>query len=42
MIAGENSREIDEATKEWEHEVLQNTMDKELNELNKQLEQKEV
>ncbi|KAF3438996.1 hypothetical protein FNV43_RR17271 [Rhamnella rubrinervis] len=40
-VSGENSREIDEATKEWEHEILQNTMDKELNELNKHLEQKE-
>ncbi|GMH04008.1 hypothetical protein Nepgr_005847 [Nepenthes gracilis] len=36
-----SSREIDEAAKEWEHKVLQNTMDKELNELNKRLEQKE-
>ncbi|KAL9269949.1 Kinesin-like protein [Drosera capensis] len=36
------SREIDEETaKEWEHKVLQTTMDKELNDLNKRLEQKE-
>ncbi|GAB2293800.1 Kinesin-like protein KIN-4A [Dionaea muscipula] len=36
------SREIDEeAAKEWEHKALQNTMDQELNELNKRLEQKE-
>ncbi|KAL5753019.1 hypothetical protein ACOSP7_023194 [Xanthoceras sorbifolium] len=40
-ISGENSREIDEVTKEWEHAVWRNTMDKELNELNKCLEQKE-
>lgn len=30
------------AAREWEHALLQNTMDKELNELNKRLEQKEV
>lgn len=42
-IAGVNSKEIDEeAAKEWEHTMLQNTMGKELNELNKRLEQKEV
>nr|CAN79643.1 hypothetical protein VITISV_027461 [Vitis vinifera] len=36
------SREMDEvAAREWEHALLQNTMDKELNELNKRLEQKE-
>ncbi|OVA15880.1 Kinesin [Macleaya cordata] len=41
-IAGDNSKEIDEeVAKEWEHTLLQNTMDKELNELNKRLEQKE-
>ncbi|XP_048335456.1 kinesin-like protein KIN-4A [Ziziphus jujuba] len=40
-VSAEDSREIDEAAKEWEHEVLQSTMDKELNELNKRLEQKE-
>lgn len=38
-----DSKEIDEeAAKEWEHKLLQDTMDKELNELNKRLEQKEV
>lgn len=31
----------DEATKEWEHTLLQDSMDKELNELNRRLEQKE-
>lgn len=37
-----DSKEIDEeAAKEWEHKLLQDTMDKELNELNKRLEQKE-
>ncbi|KAJ9670653.1 hypothetical protein PVL29_026915 [Vitis rotundifolia] len=42
VISGENSREMDEvAEREWEHALLQNTMDKELNELNKRLEQKE-
>ncbi|XP_042507503.1 kinesin-like protein KIN-4A isoform X2 [Macadamia integrifolia] len=42
IIAGDNSKEIDEeVAKEWEHTLLQNTMDKELNELNKRLEQKE-
>jgi hypothetical protein len=41
-LAGD-SREIDEeVAKEWEHTLLQNTMDKELNELNKRLEEKEV
>ncbi|XP_047157412.1 kinesin-like protein KIN-4A isoform X1 [Vigna umbellata] len=40
-ISGEDSRETDEAEKELEHVLLQNTMDKELNELNKRLEQKE-
>ncbi|XP_022768719.1 kinesin-like protein KIN-4A isoform X1 [Durio zibethinus] len=41
MIAGD-SREIDEeADKEWEHTLLQNTMDKELHELNRRLEEKE-
>lgn len=38
-----DSKDIDEeAAKEWEHKVLQNTMDKELIELNKRLQQKEV
>ncbi|XP_028764119.1 kinesin-like protein KIN-4A isoform X2 [Neltuma alba] len=40
-ISEENSIESDEATKELEHALLQNTMDKEMNELNKRLEQKE-
>lgn len=41
-ISGDSSKEIDdEVEKEWEHTLLQNTMDKELNELNKRLEQKE-
>ncbi|KAK9109273.1 hypothetical protein Sjap_017333 [Stephania japonica] len=41
-LTGDNSKEIDdEVAKEWEHTLLQNTMDKELNELNKRLEQKE-
>ncbi|KAG8494129.1 hypothetical protein CXB51_011854 [Gossypium anomalum] len=40
MIA--DSREVDEAAaKEWEHTLLQNTMDKELHELNRRLEEKE-
>ncbi|XP_039122208.1 kinesin-like protein KIN-4A isoform X2 [Dioscorea cayenensis subsp. rotundata] len=38
----DNSKEIDEeVAKEWEHMMLQNTMGKELNELNKRLEEKE-
>lgn len=40
-ISGDSSGEIDEAAKEWEHTLRQSTMDKELNELNKRLEQKE-
>jgi hypothetical protein len=32
----------DEVVKEWEHTILQDSMGKELNELNRQLEQKEV
>ncbi|KAM7250363.1 hypothetical protein ACFE04_022246 [Oxalis oulophora] len=41
-ISVENSLEIDEVVaKEWEHALLQNSIDKELNSLNKQLEQKE-
>lgn len=32
----------DESAKEWEHTLLQDSMDKELNELNRRLEQKEV
>ncbi|CAN6460133.1 unnamed protein product [Victoria cruziana] len=38
----DNSKEMDEeSAKEWEHTLLQDTMDKELNELNKRLEQKQ-
>lgn len=37
-----DSREIDEVAKEWEHTLLQNSMDKELHELNRRLEEKEV
>ncbi|GLT49385.1 hypothetical protein SLA2020_229450 [Shorea laevis] len=40
-ISAENSGEIDEVAKEWEHALRQNTMGKELTELNKCLEQKE-
>ncbi|KAE8674765.1 Kinesin-like protein FRA1 [Hibiscus syriacus] len=41
MLASD-SRGIDEAVaKEWEHTLLQNTMDKELHELNRRLEEKE-
>ncbi|KAF7828694.1 kinesin-like protein KIN-4A isoform X2 [Senna tora] len=40
-ISGENSTETDEATKELEHALMQNTMDNEMKELNKRLEQKE-
>ncbi|ESW27894.1 hypothetical protein PHAVU_003G241500 [Phaseolus vulgaris] len=40
-ISGDDSRETDEVEKELEHALLQNTMDKEMNELNKRLEQKE-
>ncbi|KAL5777709.1 hypothetical protein ACOSP7_010635 [Xanthoceras sorbifolium] len=37
-----DSREIDEeVAKEWEHTLLQNSMDKELHELNRRLEEKE-
>jgi len=41
VLAGD-SREIEEVAKEWEHKLLQNSMDRELHELNKRLEQKEV
>ncbi|XP_043804697.1 kinesin-like protein KIN-4A isoform X2 [Manihot esculenta] len=41
VLSGESSGEIDEAAKEWEHALMQSTMDKELNELNRRLEQKE-
>ncbi|KAG6470784.1 hypothetical protein ZIOFF_071864 [Zingiber officinale] len=37
-----DSKEIDEVAKEWEHTMLQDSMGKELNELNRQLEQKEI
>ncbi|XP_028806911.1 kinesin-like protein KIN-4A isoform X2 [Neltuma alba] len=37
-----DSREIEEVAKEWEHTLLQNSMDRELHELNKRLEQKET
>lgn len=41
-LAGD-SREIDEeVAKEWEHTLFQNSMDKELHELNRRLEEKEV
>ncbi|EHA8590245.1 Kinesin-like protein KIN-4A [Cocos nucifera] len=41
-LKSDNSKEIDEeAAKEWEHTMLQDTMGKELNELNRRLEQKE-
>ncbi|XP_061961072.1 kinesin-like protein KIN-4A isoform X3 [Populus nigra] len=41
-IPAGDSREIDEeVAKEWEHTLLQNTMDKELHELNRRLEEKE-
>ena len=42
MRAGDSVDSDDEAAKEWEHTLLQDSMDKELNELNKRLEQKEV
>ncbi|KAL9680912.1 hypothetical protein QQ045_012693 [Rhodiola kirilowii] len=41
IAASEPKASDEEAEKEWEHKLLQNTMDKELNELNKRLEQKE-
>lgn len=41
--AGDSSKEFDEEiAKEWEYEMLQDSMGKVLNELNRQLEQKEV
>ncbi|PKU62954.1 kinesin-like protein KIN-4A [Dendrobium catenatum] len=41
-LRGDNYKEVDEeAAKEWEHTMLQDTMGRELNELNKRLEQKE-
>ena len=41
LCAGD-SREIDEEAKEWEHKLLQSSMDKELHEQNRCLEEKEV
>ncbi|KAK9271250.1 hypothetical protein L1049_026840 [Liquidambar formosana] len=41
ITAGDSGEIDEEVAKEWEHTLLQNTMDKELNELNKRLEQKE-
>lgn len=42
LRGGDNPKDIDEeVAKEWEHTILQDTMGKELNELNKRLEQKE-
>ncbi|XP_039049950.1 kinesin-like protein KIN-4A isoform X1 [Hibiscus syriacus] len=41
MIAGDSIEIDDTAAKEWEHTLLQNTMDKELHELNRRLEDKE-
>ncbi|XP_065049195.1 kinesin-like protein KIN-4A [Musa acuminata AAA Group] len=41
-LGGDSSKEFDEEiAKEWEYEMLQDSMGKELNELNRQLEQKE-
>lgn len=40
-VMGDSKDMDEEAAKEWEHEILQNTMDKELNELNRRLKQKE-
>ncbi|XVF59373.1 hypothetical protein PTKIN_Ptkin07bG0270600 [Pterospermum kingtungense] len=41
VLSDENPGEIDEVANELEHALRQNTMDKELDELNKRLEQKE-
>ncbi|KAJ8453262.1 hypothetical protein Cgig2_008146 [Carnegiea gigantea] len=41
VIMGDTREMDEEAAKEWEHKVLQNTMDKELYELNRRLQQKE-
>ncbi|XP_023523957.1 kinesin-like protein KIN-4A [Cucurbita pepo subsp. pepo] len=40
-MSGDSSEIDEEVAKEWEHTLLQNSMDKELHELNKRLEQKE-
>ncbi|KAK4770986.1 hypothetical protein SAY87_031518 [Trapa incisa] len=37
-----DSRDLDEVTKEWEHAMLQNSMDKEMHDLNRRLEEKET
>lgn len=42
MLAGDSGDIDEDMTKELEHTFLQNTMDRELNKLNRQLEQKEV
>lgn len=42
VLPGDSGDMDEEAAKEWEHTLLQDTMDKELNELNRRLEQKEV
>ncbi len=44
LFAGEASgaAEAEAEAKEWEHTMLQENLDKELQELNKRLEQKEV
>ncbi|KAG2301401.1 hypothetical protein Bca52824_030052 [Brassica carinata] len=36
-----DSREVEEEAKEWQHKLLQNSMDRELHELNRRLEEKE-
>ncbi|KAG5033972.1 hypothetical protein JHK87_008882 [Glycine soja] len=41
IVEQSDSREIEEVAKEWEHTLLQNSMDRELHELNKRLQQKE-
>ncbi|XP_057532737.1 kinesin-like protein KIN-4A isoform X2 [Amaranthus tricolor] len=41
IVMGDSKDMDEEVAKEWEHKVLQNTMDKELNELNRRLQQKE-
>lgn len=42
MFAGDSGDMDEDTAKELEHTFFQNSMDKELNELNRQLEQKEV
>ncbi|WMV27397.1 hypothetical protein MTR67_020782 [Solanum verrucosum] len=41
VLPGDSGDMDDESAKEWEHTLLQDSMDKELNELNRRLEQKE-